>query len=437
MRIIIRIVVILAILSALVYGGLRGYTWYMVKEAMDRVAIEMSQYAEISYGSIYSSPKIDGTVGVDRIVIRPKMSSDEFKIQSVRVSYPDIIQLITAKIDDMPKSMRASISGVSIDLNGPLMSSLSLAQKNKAKEQQGSTGFPLMHIDTLGCGSVESIGIDELTRMGYQTMDVDMDMDYSYEKIKNLFKLNATVRVKGMSGMDLKLAMRVAPSDILRRRKIKPVIDYLRVDTTDAGYAAMRNHFCAAQMAGTEEAFITKNIELLSKEVGATFPNETVEAYKKIMQGNGRVSLEMSPKPGTELEYIDRYPLKDAIDILGVKLSLDNNEVDFSKFEWGKTYSASKQGNPGEEIKEGTATQTVEAAPVYTPAIYRATAVSQLNKYIGYQARIKTRSGLLRDGIIESSEGSSITMRLRAPSGKGVISFPIALSDISSAEVLY
>src|SRR5512139_2411568 len=104
MRIIIRIVVILAILSALVYGGLRGYTWYMVKEAMDRVANEMSQYAEISYGSIYSSPKIDGTVGVDRIVIRPKMSSDEFKIQSVRVSYPDIIQLITAKIDDMPKS---------------------------------------------------------------------------------------------------------------------------------------------------------------------------------------------------------------------------------------------------------------------------------------------------------------------------------------------
>ena len=248
MRVIIRGVVILSLLAAVVYGGLRGFAWYLVKEGMDNLKKGFSQYADISYGSIYSSPKIDGTVGVDKLVIRSKMTSDELKIQSIRISYPDIFQLITAKKDGMPNSMRASITGMNIDLDGPMLTSLSKELQSRNEASMEKPGVSPMNFSTLGCGSVNSIGIDELTRMGYSSLVMDIDMDYSYEKIKNLFKWNATVRMKDMSMVKMNVAMRIAPTDILLRKKIKPVIDSVHVESTDAGYAAARNRFCAAEL---------------------------------------------------------------------------------------------------------------------------------------------------------------------------------------------
>ncbi len=441
MRAIIRGFVILSLLAALVYGGLRGFTWYLVKEGMDNLKAGVSQYADVSYGSIYSSPKIDGTVGVDRLVIRSKMTSDELRIQSIRVSFPDIFQLLTVKKGDMPNSMRASIGGLSIDLDSPLLTSISKAQKSERNASGEKASFTSMNVDALGCGSIDSIGIEELNRMGYPTLDVDIDMDYSYEKIKNLFNWNATLRLKDMSTVNVKLAMRVAPSDILRRRKIKPVIDFLHVDSTDAGYAALRNQFCAGQLNSTADAFIDKNIELLSKKIGASFPSEDVEAYKKVMRGEGGMTFEIAPKPGTDLEYINQYPLRDAIDIMGVKLTLDNHAIDFSKLGWGKSLTAVKEEGATEEQQGDTSSESAAAAPVAPAApvvpSYHATSSAQLSRYVGYQARLKTRSGMLRDGVIENAEAGSITMRLRSSNGKGYISFPVAMRDIASAEVLY
>src|SRR5574339_205423 len=100
MRIIVRLAVVLAIIAALVYGGHWGYSWFKVKTGMDRAVEQSAPFAELKYTSIYVSPRLDGTVGVDGIVIRPKMTDDEFKIQSVRLSLPGIFPLLTASKDD-------------------------------------------------------------------------------------------------------------------------------------------------------------------------------------------------------------------------------------------------------------------------------------------------------------------------------------------------
>jgi hypothetical protein len=438
MRIIVRLAVVLAVIAALVYGGLWGYSWYKVKTAMDRAVEQSAPYAEIKYSSIYASPRLDGTVGVDGIVIKPKMTDDVFKIQSIRLSLPGIFPLITAKKDDFPESMRLSVSGIRIDLNSPLLVSLSAMQKQAIKAQGKQSRFPMVSWETLGCGSVESIGIDELSRMGYRTMEFDIDLEYRYAKIKNLLNISSVVRMEGMQSVDIKSEMRIPPSELAKGNFSNLVIDSIRIDLIDAGYAALRNRFCAAQLESTEDAYFGKNIELLSRELGTTFPLETIEAYKKVMQGS-RMSLVIAPKPGIELAMLNRYAAKDVIDILGVKLILDTHEVDFNKFDWGKNYSAvnSDESKEGEAANSASSTPLPIAKPAHVPASYHATSPAKLGRYVGYKVRLTTRTGQDRDGIITGAEAGSITLRQTASAGKGFISFQIATGDISTAEVLY
>jgi hypothetical protein len=437
MRIIVRLAVVLAVVAAVVYGGLWGYSWYKVKTAMDRAVEQSAPFAELKYTSIYASPRLDGTVGVDGIVIKPKMTDDEFNIQSVRLSLPGIFSLLTATKDDFPESMRLSVSGIGIDLNSPLLMSLSSMQKQAVKTQGKQRNFPLASYETLGCGSVQTIGIDELTRMGYQTMEIDIELEYRYAKIKNLLNLSSVVRMKGMQSVELKSEMRIPPAELAQGNFTNVVLDSIRIDLIDSGYATLRNRFCAAQLDSTEEAYLGKNLELLSSELGSTFPLETVEAYKKVMQG-GRMSIEITPKPGIEFATLNRYATKDLIDMLGFRLKLDSHEVDFSKFEWGKSYSAARPDSGAEEEpKSAAATPLPIAKPAYVPASYHVTSPSKLGRYVGYKVRLTTRTGLDRDGIITSAEAGSITLRQTASAGKGFITFQIVTGDISSAEVLY
>ncbi len=436
MRNIIKLVVVLAIIAAVGYGGLRGFTWYKIKHEMDGAIEKAAPFVDISYSSVYVSPTLDGTVGLDGIVIRPKMSPDEFKIQSVRLSFGDIMQLVKVNKEEMPERMHFAVSGVNVDLNSPLLISMSQMQQQAMLEQSSANGFDVIKFDTLGCGEVESIGVEELTRMGYSTMVMDVEIDYDYEKVKNLLNMEMAIRLQGMQGVNMKAKMRVAPSDVLQGKEIKPVIESMRIEVVDTGYAEKRNRFCGAQLQSNEEGYLTRHIELLSGEVGATFPSETIEAYKKYMQGSGRMSFQIEPKTGVDLETIGAYPMKDAIDLLGLQVTIDKHEVDFGKFEWGKSFTSQPPEEGVEEDgKAASSEQALATMPV--PARYRATAPSQLKRYIGYQARVKTERGTRRDGVIESVAGGTVTMRLLPEGGRGYISFPIDVSEIVSAEVLY
>lgn len=437
MRNIIKLVVILALVAAAGYGGVRGVAWYKVKHEVDEAIQLAAPFVDITYSSVYVSPTLDGTVGVDDIVIRPKMSPDEFTVQSVRLSFGSMLQLVKLNKNEMPKQMHFGISGLNVDLNSPLLISMSQMQQQALLEQGSGNGFDALSFDTLGCGSIKTIGLEELTRMGYSTMSMDVEIDYDYEQVKNLLNMEMAIRMQGMQSGNMKATMRVAPSDVLQGKEIKPVIDSMRIEVVDSGYAEKRNRFCGAQLESNEEGYLASHIERLSGEMGATFPVETIDAYKTYMQGSSRMIFQIEPKSGVDLATVGAYPLKDAIDLLGLQVTIDKHEVDFSKFEWGKSYASSQDPEVAEEASTGAASESAALVKTPAPARYRATAPSQLTRYVGYQARLKTENGMKRDGVIESASGGTVTLRLLSPGGRGYISFPIDVRDIASAEVLY
>jgi hypothetical protein len=120
------------------------------------------------------------------------------------------------------------------------------------------------------------------------------------------------------------------------------------------------------------------------------------------------------------------------IDMLGIKVTLDSHQVDFDKFEWGKSYSAE---NPV-TTKERDTKSVTAAKPVYVPPAYHPTAPSQLGRYDGYKVRLKTSKGMEREGVISETEADAIILQQNVPT-KGFITFRIAIADITSAEVFY
>jgi hypothetical protein len=442
MRILIKLVVILAVVAALVYGGLRGYIWYDVKKGVDKTIQQVSPFVSVTYKSIYSSPTLDGTVGIDGIVIKPKMTSDEFKIQSVRLSFPNILYLINAGRDiekrEMPERMKLSVSDLAVDLNSQIFYSLKQMQMQAKALHKGQQRSPLDDFQALGCGDVQSIGLDELTRMGYQTMDVDLEMEYGYKKLTNDLTMSLLMRSKGMYSANIKAAMKMDPNALVQHRATPPTISSMTIDYTDSGFATLRNRFCAAQINASEDVFIVNHIKALSHAVGATFPLETVEAYKRFMAGDSRLSISIAPKPGTDISTLGLYPPKDVIDMLELNMTIDKTAVDFSKMEWGKSYdmpSYNAPPPPTEEPSTTTAPSPMASNP--TPARYRSTAPSRLGKFVGSEVKLKTYSGMERDGVIESVSNGTLSLRMVTQRGGGYLSFPIAIDEIASAEVLY
>lgn len=439
MRITIKLAVILALLAALVYGGLRGYVWYQVKTSFDQATQQMAPFAEVSYKSIYTSPELTGTVGVDGIVIKPKMFSDEIKIQSIRIAFPDIFTLLRAGNDvqkrEIPEQMKLSISGLAVDLNGQLLAAISEMQKQVQATEGPQSGFPLEHMDALGCGDIKVIGIDALTRMGYQTLDLDTELAYQYDRLRDDLRLSLVVRSKGMYTLDMTAQLKIDPNKLVRSQGTLPTINSVKVDYMDAGYAVLRNRFCAAQLASTEEVFVGRHLEALSRAVGATFPAETMDAYRKFLAGGQRLSVTIAPPPGTDLATVGRYQTKDAIELLRMGVTIATHEVDFKTFEWGTVYSL-----PREAAADDGKTNAAPVLPVPNtrmPASFHSISPARLGSYVGSQVKIETRAGLRRDGVIESADGDSVTVRLLAPGGKGFVSFPIPFQAIASAKVLY
>lgn len=449
MRSLTKLVIVLAVIAALIYGGTQAYLRYEIKKGVDEAIKQAAPVAEITYREIFVSPNLDGEVGVDGIVIKPVALNDTVKVESVRLHYPDIIALVGAlselKKREFPEQMLLSISGVKVALNGALLTSLDQAQKQARALEGDSRSLRLQNFDALGCGDISAIGIDELLHMGYQTLEFNIDMRYDYERLKNLLKTSLTFRFKDMYGIDIKAELKANPAagvkgindSLILGTGALPSLSELKITYLDSGFNLLRNRFCAARLNSTEEFYVAQNLEALSQSVGAVFPEESMESYKKFLAGSGNFTFTMAPAPGADLATLGSYPLQDLIDVLNLKLSINEQQVKFSKFEWGKSYSAPTMG--GAERRQGENVVELTAPKIQQPAQYHTVAVNKLGRYVGSQAKIQTLSGTLREGIIESTDNESVTIRLLSArdKGKGYIAFPIYFNEINSAKVLY
>ncbi len=441
-----RFLKLLLILPVLGYGGIKAYIWYDVKRNVDDAIIAVAPFVDITYDSIFSS-LLDDVIGITGVVIRPKMTSDEFTIQEMSFSAPDIFDvfMLGSRLKDEAflEYIGFEMKSVNIDVDSEIFVMLDDMQAQSIASQTPEDPLLIGRMDALGCGDVEKFGINEFSAMGYNPLNLDVVVNVKFEQEAGQVSVEVRIRDNDLYSLSFTIQTRLDLNQMKSAglQPAEPEISKLAFEYNDTGYHKLRNKYCAQQNGSSIEHYIDANIVQLATELGAVFPEKTMDNYRQFMTSGGRFTVSLNPAEPTLLSGLAFYNTADIPDILGMEIVINGTNVDFSQIEWdataGKT-TARKNNTPsvrGERLSNPVITRVSPPAKPDSATIrkYRKVRKSQLSRYIGKNIQVETSIGKRRQGQLESVDDERIRILMKF--GSGEFTFPVKLEDIIQAKV--
>ncbi len=441
-----RFLKLLLILSVLGYGGIKAYIWYDTKSNVDDAIVTVAPFVDITYDSIFSS-LLDGVIGITGVVIRPKMTSDEFTIQEINFSAPNILDIFMLgsrfKDREFPEYIGFEMKNVNIDVDSEIFVILDDMQAQSIESQTLEDPLLIERMDALGCGDVKKFGINEFSAMGYNLLNLSVAVNVKFEQKSG--QMNVEVRIKDSDlysiGFTIQTRLDLNQMKSAGLQSAEPEISKLKIEYNDTGYHKLRNQYCAQQNGGSIEQYIDANIVQLAAEFGAVFPKKTMDDYRRFMTSGGRFTVSLNPAESTLLSGLEFYETADILDILGMEIVINGSNVDFSQIEWDATAGKTTTRKNDRSNVIGGRSSTPSVTRVSPPAKsgsaktreYRKVRKSQLSRYVGKNIQVETSIGKRRQGQLESVDDERIRILMKF--GNGEFSFPVKLEDILQAKV--
>lgn len=449
-----RVLLILLLTPALLYGGTLGLLWYKVKSDADALVQNAAPVAEIHYGSVYVSP-LGNEIGLNEISIRPAMTQDLFRIEQVRLSVPHVGYFISANDSvekhKIPEHIGMQLRRVQFDIDSEfLLMAEQMQQQQQAMLQQQPAmrqagvefANSLSNINALGCGDVEMFSLTDYRDMGIGKVVADVGFNIGYDEKLSRTRINANISADGLYQMDLAFEIPMRP-DAMNRNTFKG-IPTSTFSYRDAGFHQMRNRYCAKQIEGSEEEYVDNHIALLGRLFNASFPESATTSYKNYMLKGGSYTIRLEPQEGFALDGIEYYKPDDIIAMLGLDMRINNTRLDSDAFQWGgrpkqtQASSTPRATTPGNREASPPATDpksTASAAPPIKQASYHLVDVRDADKYLHKMAEITTREGKVRKGELRSADMDRITLVIRLSAGE--MAYPIETHKIDQLRIYY
>ncbi|NOX91211.1 MAG: hypothetical protein GXP18_01815 [Gammaproteobacteria bacterium] len=441
-----RFLKLLLILPVLGYGSIKAYIWYDVKSNVDDVIASVAPFVDITYDSIFSS-LLDGVVGITGIVIRPKMTRDEFTIEEMNLSAPDIfdIFMLGSRFEngEFPEYIGFEMKSMNIDVDSEIFVMLADMQAQAAEPQTLEDPLLIERMDALGCGDIEKFGTNEFSEMGYNPLNLDIAVDMEFEKALRQIKVGMRIKDRDLYSVNVTVQTGFDLNQLKSTglQPVEPEISKMKIEYTDTGYYKLRNKYCAQQNGGSIEQYVNANIAQLTAELGAVFPEKMVGAYRRFMTNGGRFTVSLNPAEATMLSGLEFYKTADILDILGMEVIINGDNVDLGQINWdvGAEKTTARKNDIPNVIREHRSSPTVtRVSPPVKPRSakagkYRKVRKSQLSRYIGKNIQVETSIGKRRQGQLESVDDERIRILMKF--GNGEFSFPVKLDDILQARV--
>lgn len=437
---------IISLISPLLgYGATMGYLWYEVKGHAEEMVRATASIAQVSYESIHIS-LLGDEIGFDNIVIKPRITQDEFRIEQVRINAPHIgyFMRVGNSIEkrSLPENISLQISRVHLDMESELFTMLE--QSQAAQPQSDDTATLLSSADALGCGDAGAFTLSDYRNMGLGKMVADVTVNVGYDEKVNRTHFTLNTHVDNLYDIDIGVDLNDKPGAMSSASTLNQ-LPTATVNYRDTGYYRLRNNYCAAMNDSNIEAYVDHHIEQLSATLGAEFPPETISAYRQFMLKGGRFSAKTDPSDEFSLDGLQYYKPADIIAILGLTLRINNAKLDTDQIQWEKPADRS-------DIKRASqrdGDNTTEPAPPHPPResihakhtspdpgpVFQTIEVTDAEKYLNRMAEITTAAGKVRRGLMEEVNEDRISLAVKLSAG--TLSYPIEISDIDRLRVQY
>jgi len=442
----------LVVLVVAAYGGLKAYIWYDLKRGADKLIQQAAPFAEIKYGGISTS--LSGSMGFEDIVIRPTMTDDEFRIKTLGLESSNLYYFISGIMrlneDQLPKDMAVVVRGLHLELDSELFRMMDKVQQQAAP--QPSSGFQFEKLDALGCGELDSFGLSDYLRAGLREMNLDATARLQYDDVRR--QLTAVMQVGDPKLFELDMNVRADVStDSLKSLK-QNTVPVSTITYRDLGWYQLRNEYCASLNQMTIEAYANKHMSLLREQLGVGLTAKADAAYRDMLLNGGTVTLTFNPAPNTTMTGLQYYAPADALEMLGLSISINEVVFDHSQIEWARAERAEGVAPAAEPADQQARANTQPPSFISRPAIpsvapqapvasvpppvaaapaYQAVVPDKLSGHVGRMVRVTTRDGRLREGRLSQVQRNHIEVALSGSSGG--LTFTIAFADIRAVEV--
>lgn len=442
-----RLLKILLPLLLLAYGGTMGYLWYSVKDSADDMVKGAAPFARITYGSIHVSPMGD-ELGIDNIVIQSHMTSDEFRIDKVRLTAPHVGYFLRTAIHlkkkQPPEYLSMQLQGVKFDIGGELFDVIDKAQSqpsgptSAAYDQGRAIGEFISSLDALGCGEVERFAISDLRAMGLGAMNADFGLKIEYNKALNRTHMTGNIHIDNIYELEMGVDLAARP-DRLSGPVSFSAEPKFSVNYRDLGFHKVRNKYCASLNDSSVEDYVTRHSQLLGEALHATLPEETLKAYQQAMLKGGSFVLRIEPQQSLDMEGLPYYSGGDIVQMLGLSLRINGTRVEMDQITWGKPKQSTATTTREEATQPASVppAASVQAQPAQELSIrdipFKKVAVRDAAKYVDKFAEVTTTEGKIRRGVVSEVNNGRIYLVLKISSGS--LTYPIAFEDVEMLRV--
>jgi hypothetical protein len=196
--------------------------------------------------------------------------------------------------------------------------------------------------------------------------------------------------------------------------------------------------------SSSDEAYVERNLQMISETLGATFPEEAVMAYKRYMLEGGAMEVSINPPSPVDPGGLQFYSAEAIVQMLGLDLAINGQQVEFNQVQWGRK---PRNPVPGSETKgkfpqtptrvappRPTAERTTRVTQESTALAYKEIRVADAGKNVDSMVEVTTEDGKVRRGLLEKVADGRIYLVVRVSAG--TLSYPVELMDITRLRVI-
>lgn len=414
MKIFIRLFIFLFIAAGLAYG----YIWYKNKQAIDDIFSQLRMFTSASYDSTFVS--LDGKSVTRGIKFTFPGTSTEATIEEFQVGTGSLIEsfklvrsIETRMISDAPSSMVLKVKNFQFPLSVDLQSDSTFAPEPDffTKTQMA------------GCGSKRSISIEDLNKMDYSQVSLDLNASVNYDHHINQATFTTYANAKDYGSFQIDFLM-----DNISQNAINSKLKNVTLTLQNDGYINRLNTFCADLVKVSEEEYHQRHLNYLMH----LLYNESIylsdEFYTQYADyvANPR-SIVISTYPDNSMDPFQLFSMSPQLMVSSLNMAITINDHEIRQL-FGSRPTIDELPKLDEPVK--VVDDSIETVQGLT---LQDTNPSDLANYINYQAYFDYR-GKSYKGVIETVEGSVARINTQISTGN-YLQMPFRISEIRNLQI--
>lgn len=446
MRKLLSTVIAIVIVAILLGVGAVGYLWYSTKQEVDHFVTEAKPFAEISYGGIDIS--LAGSMGVNRLRIRPVVVNDSISIGAVRLNTPNFLALLNVRWqlsqNQLPEALALSFHDFELSLSGGI---LGVDPAGRADES-----LPFDHLNALGCGPITAFGAPEWREMGYDRFLGNVEIGYRIDPKHNVLELRMDSDMRDWATLNLSigLALTKPPKSLMELPlSLTPKLAKLNFMLRDDGFNQRRNAYCAAKAGKPLPEYLADHVQRVVERLranGVFLGPGLIAAYQSYLTEGGVLTITAAPPAPINPTELREYAPADSVKLLGLRMKVNDIAVTDLTVDWNATaitkalnIKTKPESEPEPEPEPQTASAPSPSPPSATVKkiyqTYHPISVGELGQHAGKIVKLRTVSGAQYRGQLHSATEDFIHITVRKSGGSAVLS--LRTHDITATEVLY